>query len=418
MPTLLTYSHDCAAGTALALPPTRGSAAMFSVVVVQAASTPVAPVEISCGCGRPLTVDSPATIMDMVPLTDGVAGWHDDQTKRLTKIPEWMVGATLVRVPYSGPPVGSVIAVRPVAPSVVYAIVEESSDSGEPGRTGGLLPSVLPGSGWEPRQDAPEWSEGSKLAVFAKRVTARDILCLPAIAEEGAVFLLVVKVDLEAFDASVETNLGLEYCRAPMVETAVAWSDRQNRWTWVPTFMKGGILFRGPHDSLPTGTTLRVSASGAFRVYVIVEAEYKSGTARTGGFLESLPKAGWTVENSAPSWGDVASTMKVFSIKVNESSELLLPPTTGPVVLSLVAVSVSSSPDRVAEELKRSFRAWDAKGLGGIRKEDLGGILAALCPSLAQPARADLLACADRTSTGIVGYEEFVDRLMLASPAA
>jgi len=307
--------------------------------------------------------------------------------------------------------------VRPVAPSVVYIVVEESSE-GKPGRSGGLLPSVLPGSGWEPRQDAPEWSEGSKLAVFAKRVTARDVLCLPTIAEEDAVVLLVVKIDLEAFDASVETGLGLEYCRAQMAETAVAWSDRQNRWTWVPAFMNHGILFRGPHDSTPTGTTLRVTASGAFRVYVIVEADYKGGIARTGGFLESLPKAGWQAESSAPSWGDTASTMRVFSIKASEGSELVIPPTSGPAVFSLVVVSVASSPDRLAEELKRSFRAWDREGRGGIRRGDLGAILAALCPAMAEPAREELLAWADRSSTGTVPYDEFIDRLVLASPAA
>uniref|UniRef100_A0A7S1QTU2 EF-hand domain-containing protein n=1 Tax=Alexandrium catenella TaxID=2925 RepID=A0A7S1QTU2_ALECA len=390
---------------------------MFSVIVAQAASTPVAPVEVSCGCGRTAEVESPVIDLDMVPFTEGVAGWHDDQSKRLTKVPEWMLGATLVRAPFCGPPAGAIIAVRPVAPSVVYVVVEDSSD-GRPGRNGGLLPSVLPGSGWEPRQDAPEWSEGSKLTVYAKRVTARDVLCVPTIAEEGAAFFLVVKLDLEAFDASVETNLGLEYCRAPMAETAAAWSDKQHRWAWVPTFMNGGILFRGPHDSTPTGTTLRVSASGAFRAYVILEADYKGGHARSGGFLESLPAAGWRVEKSAPSWGDIASTMEVFSIKANEGSSLLLPPTTSKAVFALVVVSVASSPDRLAEEMKRSFRAWDTQGVGGIRKEDLGALLAALCPSLAQPARDELLAWADRTSMGVVAYEEFVDRLLLAGPAA
>jgi len=416
MPTMLTYSHDAAAGMALALPPTRGAVAVFSVIVVQAANAPVAPVEISCGCGRPAGVASPAMDMELVPLLEGSAAWLDEPASRLSKVPEWMLGATLVRGPQQGPPAGAVIAVRPVAPSVVYAVVEEPAD-GKPGRSGGLLPSVLPGSGWEPRQDVPEWPEGSKLAVFAKRVTAREVLCLPTIAEEGAVFMLVVKVDLEAFDASMETTLGLEYCRAPMVETAVAWSDKQNRWAWVPTFMTGGILFQGPHDSMPTGTTLRVTASGAFRIYVIVEAEYKGGSARSGGFPESLPEAGWQTENSAPSWGDTASTMKVFSLKVAEHVELTLPPTTERAVFSVVAVSLASGPDRLAQELKRSFRAWDGEGKGGIRKDDLGGLLEALCPALAPPAREELLAWADRGTTGVVAYEEFIDRVVLASSA-
>jgi len=110
--------------------------------------------------------------------------------------------------------------------------------------------------------------------------------------------------------------------------------------------------------------------------------------------------------------------MRVFSIKASEGSELVIPPTSGPAVFSLVVVSVASSPDRLAEELKRSFRAWDREGRGGIRRGDLGAILAALCPAMAEPAREELLAWADRSSTGTVPYDEFIDRLVLASPAA
>merc|ERR1711862_414874 len=108
---------------------------------------------------------------------------------------------------------------------------------------------------------------------------------------------------------------GLDFARTAMVETVVAWSDRQNRFTWVPTFMAGGTLFRGPHDSTPSGTIVRIHASSAFRAYVIVEAEYKGKRARDGGFLVSLPQNGWRAEAAAPSWGDTASTMRVFSFR-------------------------------------------------------------------------------------------------------
>merc|ERR1712136_39053 len=163
------------------------------------------------------------------------------------------------------------------------------------GRCGGLSAETLMAAGWERREEAPEWTGGT-LTVFGRRVCAREPLVLPEIVEDGAVFFVVAKVDVDAFDAHVETSEGLTYQRAIMEETAVIWSDRQNIFTWVPTFMSGGLLFRGPHDLVKVGISVRVCASAACRVYVIAEAEYKGRVPRDGGFVKSLPAAEWRTE--------------------------------------------------------------------------------------------------------------------------
>jgi len=353
----------------------------------------------------------PSSELELRPLTEGAVGWLDEG-HRLVQVPEWMLGATLIRGVFGGPSAGTVVAVRPAAPSVVYAIVERDREGG-PGQSGGLLPGVLPGAGWEPRSEAPAFRAGSTLAVFAKRVGGKEPLCLPPFGEPGAVFSLVVKVDVEAFEAGVETTGSLEYDRVPMTETVVAWSDRQSRYTWVPTNMASGRLFRGPHCATLPGTVVRIRASGAFRAYVIVEAEYKGGRPRTGGFLQSLPRDGWRSEGKgSPSWGDTASTMCVFSRKAADGVELMLPPTVGEVVFSVVVVDISGSSERLSEELKQAFKAWDPEGHGGILKVDLDSLLRALCPGLDARGREALLTKVDRYENGRIAYEEFIDRIM------
>eukprot|EP00971_Amphidinium_carterae_P339058 6476670-Amphidinium_carterae.1 len=252
--------------------------------------------------------------------------------------------------------------------------------------TGGLLES-LPAAGWEARAEAPTWNvNASKLVVYAKRIPARQLLALPSIqtsacgcipfelvdrviggcfltdvryVHAGPVLAVVLKVDTEAFDAVVETSNGCQLTAVPMQETVVAWFDTQHRYAWVPAFLNSGSLFRPVHEGTPEGTVFKLRASSAFRAYMVVEASYNNSGGRSGGFTNTLPAAGWFTEAAAPSWDDKKSVMKVFSKMVPESRELTLPPTEGTVVFSLVVVSISSSQERLAEELKRAFRAWD-----------------------------------------------------------
>jgi len=405
MPTMMMFGHDCSAGSAVTLPPTQGNACVFSVVVTPASAATVAPIEVSCRSASEGSTSHAAGRLEPVPLAEGTIarqGHHD----QLLNVPGWMLGATLFRGPHSGPPKGSVFSVRAAAPSVVYLVVDEEG-------AGGLLSKMLLEAQWERRQEAPSSTSQSKLAVFARRVAAREILSSPEIQDSGSVVALVVKVDIEAFDASVQTNKGLEYGRIKMCETACAWSDCANVWTWVPNYVKDGILFCGPHDSTPHGTRVRVNATGAFRAYVIVEATYKGGQARHGGFLTSLPADGWQVENNAPSWGDGNSSMKTFSKLTPEGQDLLLPATAGQVVFCIVAVGIASSGDLMAEELKKIFKAWDTPSKGGIKRGDLELLLTTICPSLDNKGMEALLNSIDRSKRGVFSYEELVNKLVL-----
>lgn len=420
MPTMTMFHHDCCAGAAVTLPATQGTTAVFSVVVVPVAGAIVSPVEVSCTSTR-VAGDAVRSLsrLDPVPLTEGCLAWND-AGHRFVNVPGWMVGATLFRSPHRGPPAGSTFAVRPAASSVVYVIVEEELDGG-PGRSGGLLPTVLVDNKWERRGEAPTWSLQSKLAVFARRVSAREALSTPEISDlgvDGAVVALVVKVDIEAFDASVQTSNGLEYGRLGMEETVCVWSDCANVYTWVPTQAKGGIHFSGPHNSTPHGTRLRVHATGAFRAYVIFEAAYRGGQARSGGFSESLPADGWKKEVGEPSWGNGKSDMKTFSKMAPEGEDLHLPPTVGQAVFSIAVVNIASDSDKLADELKRAFKAWDADGKGGIQRRDLHMLLSALCPGIDDNGKEALLDSMDKNKTGVVNYEEFADAVILSSSAA
>lgn len=421
MPTMMMFSRDCAAGAALTLPATRGdaqaNAATFSVVVVPASGAAVAAVEVSVVSSRVSDCSQASTPLEPVPLAEGTVGWLDE-AHVLVNVPGWMVGATLFRGPHRGPVAGSTFTVRAAAPSVVYVLVEEEFDGG-PGRSGGLLPNALPDDKWERRGEAPAWNLKSKLAVFARRVPARETLTTPMLSEcsDGSILALVVKVDTAdvlSFDASVRTSTGLEYGRCKLEESVVAWSDCQNRFIWIPKCCDGGILFRGPH-CMPLGTRILANANGTFRAYVIVEHRYKAGKARSGGFPETLAAEGWQTEVGAPSWGDKSSDLKVFSRMVPKGVELQLPATTEDAVFSIVLVGLSTTSDRLEEEVRRVFKAWDPEGKGGIQRRDLEVLISMLCPDLADKGKQALMDSLDPSKSGYLSYEEFIHKILMPS---
>lgn len=416
-PTMVSFRRMCAAGGALSLPSTQGAGAVLSVVVVPIATVPVAPLEVSC-CftGAADSVVPMPEQPDIVGLSDG-AVW-DLEGHCLTKVPPWMQGAAYLPTRHmfgsAGAPAGTLFSIRAAPASVVYAIVEATRE-GTAGRCGGLLPQALPAAGWEQRAEAPEAGPRTTLAVYAKRVGAREVLSLPPLSEGGGLLGLVVKVDLEAFDATVETSTGLELQRASLQETVLAWIDRPFRYAWVPASMTGGVLFRGPHLYTADGTALRVSASGSCRVYIVVEKGYIGGSARDGGFVQSLPARGWRTETAAPSWNDKNSDMACFSVRLDEGSELVLPATKGDAVFSIVVVNIAGNPDRIADEVKQTFQAWDATGLGCMRREDMDALLATLCPGLDAKGRSKLLAEADPKNTGRINHLDFMSKVLFSS---
>lgn len=419
-PTMVVYRRNCSAGFLLTLPPTQGSNTVLSVVVVPLAGCPIAPVEVSkCCCSSAAAAKPLPEPVDPVPLIEGTP-WDTEGTV-LMKIPAWMAGAAYIQTAASfgqaGPSSGFRFAIRAAPPSVVYVLIE-TRHSGGIGRNGQLLPDALPAAGWEMRTETPDAGPSIQLAVYAKRVAAGEPLCLPPIVQDGAVIGLVVKVDMEAFDAVAETNAGVELQKTEMRETVIAWIDRPFRYAWVPTAMVGGTLFRGPHLGFPTGTDITISASGACRVYVLVEAEYTGGAARDGGFLRSLPQAGWHSESFDPSWNDKNSTVKVFSKRISDGEDITLPTVCDIAVFGVVVVNIAKTPDRLTEETKLSFRSWDPEGLGGIKQDDLNELLRIVCPSLDDYARTMLIADANPSGSGRIAYDEFIGKVLLAGASS
>eukprot|EP00929_Paragymnodinium_shiwhaense_P109574 TRINITY_DN7604_c1_g1_i1.p1 TRINITY_DN7604_c1_g1~~TRINITY_DN7604_c1_g1_i1.p1 ORF type:complete len:672 (+),score=107.88 TRINITY_DN7604_c1_g1_i1:36-2051(+) len=409
-PTMVMFSRTCPAGHSITLPATRGHGTVFSIVAVPSGEPHESPLEITCTLS---SEDVQAPYCDLLPLSEGVGAFNDGDAK-FCNVPLWMCGATMARMPQAGPPAGTIASVRAAAASVVYAIVESENEGGSPGRHGGILP-LLQAAGWERRDEAPKLQEGGTLAVFAKRVGARSSLSLPAFAEDGAVFALVVKVDMEAFGATLVASTGFEYPQAKMVETAQAWSDRPNRWAWLPPAMVDGLFFRGPFDALQPGTSLRVQASGPSRAYVIVEGEYKGKAARDGGFQKALPAAGWRLEDgNGPSWGDSNSKMIIYSRRLEQGRQLTLPAVASDIVFCVVIVNIADNPERLVEEFKSSFRLWDKEGKGGISRKDLGNMLQLLCPGLDGVACEAILQHADANGTGRISHEAFAASLLQA----
>merc|ERR1719329_1057591 len=105
--------------------------------------------------------------------------------------------------------------------------------------------------------------------------------------------------------------------------------------------------------------------------------------------------------------------MKSFSRFVAEGEELALPPADGASVFAIVAVDVTTSDERGLGEMKDAFKSWDSNKLGAIQRQDLDRILRELCPALDAEGRKMLLDQADRGGTGVIGYEDLIDRVLV-----
>eukprot|EP00931_Biecheleriopsis_adriatica_P047485 TRINITY_DN27380_c0_g1_i1.p1 TRINITY_DN27380_c0_g1~~TRINITY_DN27380_c0_g1_i1.p1 ORF type:complete len:814 (+),score=165.63 TRINITY_DN27380_c0_g1_i1:72-2513(+) len=464
MHTMQTLCCRRPAGWATVLPPLGmpgGECPVFSIIAVPEAGEPTAPLEMTVShqqhgedaelAATLLGACAASADLDMSPMTEGATVRSSGSSGMLSNIPPWMLGATLGRTGQSVEQTDMArmlprFGVRAAAPSVLYALVpaEQAVEGGAAG--------VLAAAGWERRQEAPELlpAPGSghrrvPLSVFAKRALAREMLAVPPFPEEDApktygtleVLAVVVKVDTEAFDVCAQTSDGLDFSRSLVKETGVVWTDRQNRLAWIPDYMTGGMLLRGPHEIMVSpGTMMRIRASGTCRACVAVEAQYNApkAVARNGrGLPDLLLQAGWEQETlNPPGWGDVNSTLKVFSRRIPDGQMLEFPlhPTEpagaqeAPLLMMVAVVSIMEGSERIGDELRRSFKVWDQQKLRGLRQEDLRALLTTLCPKLGpaqvnavleQAAQAPL-DVKNKSGGGVVSYEDFLEKLLLFGP--
>jgi len=420
LPTMRTYSRYCPAGWPLSLPPCHAppnDGPVFSVVVTPVTAQSSAPLEASCyneGFHEPELI----TMEENIPLMRSNA-----KAGSLIEVPVWMQGAILIAPPSSASSHAEKFprfAVRPAAASVVYALLPASSVAAKY--------AARWGHGWEARDEAPLWQpkEGlqARLAVIARRVLPRELVATPDV-NGTEVLGMVIKVDEEAFDACVECNNGLELARSQVKETGLAWTDRQNRLAWIPECMKGGIQFRGPHEILTRpGLSLRIRATSDCRVFVMIEGNYKDLPARDGrGLPRLLLRNGWFLESApAPAWQDSASSLKLLSKRCAEGEQLLMPlcgeepDSRMETPLLFMMMVVHLSPERLGEELRRSFSSWDTSSMGGLGVEQLSEILKRLCPQLDDSTRRMVVSQAFASPKGemrkVMPYEEFVEKLL------
>lgn len=313
---------------------------------------------------------------------------------------------------------------RAAAPSVIYALLPKSAS----------ISSAWADDGWEPRDEAPQYVQGEEppqpMLVLAKRGQARQLVCAPPTADRsagGEVRALVVKVDVEAFDARAGCSNGLELVGTPVKEAGLLWTDRQNRMAFIPNCMRSGLVLRGPHElRTRPGLLLRLRASRACRIYVGVEASYGSERPRNGGGLaELLLSLGWTAESvkevSAPAWGDKTSNMQMLSRRLTEGQELEMPlrgrtsAEEAPLLMLLVVVSIEGV-ESLGKELKRSFAAW-ASEESGLSAEALSTLLRLLCPHGSEAEQQTVVAETMAATAGplrkVVSADEFVEKLLL-----
>ncbi|CAE7366822.1 unnamed protein product [Symbiodinium natans] len=426
MATMRCLGRKCPAGWSLALPPCHappGEGPVFSLIVVPSAGQPTAPLEASCLCSDGEEVTASAALSFVAPEAASLGPGLE-----LQEVPVWMQSpdATLVRADLDLSEAARRFTLRAEAPSVVYALLLKSA----------TISSSWAEDGWEPREQAPSLRrEGEEkplpLMVLAKRCQARQLTCSPPITDTSAdkeVLALVVKVDVEAFDACAECSDGLALFGSPVKEAGLLWTDRQNRLAFVSGCLRAGLVLRAPHELMTRpGHHLRLRASGACRVYVGIEATYGAEVPRNGGgLIELLLRLGWTAESvkevSAPAWGDKTSNMRMLSRRLTEGQELEMPlrgldPTPSeeaPLLLLLVVVSIAGA-ESFGKELKRSFGAW-ASEEGGLTAEALSTLLRVLCP-LSDAERQAVVAQAMATTTGttrkVLPPDDFVEKLLL-----
>jgi len=427
MATMRCLGRMCPAGWTLTLPPCHappGEGPVFSLVVVPCAGQLSAPLEANCVYSDGENAAACSAVVFGAPESASLGRGE------LLEVPLWMRSpeATLV---WAGTDVSEAsgahrFTLRAAAPSVIYALLPKSAS----------ISSAWADDGWEPRDEAPSYyiqgeEEPPKpMLVLAKRSQARQLVCAPPTADRsagGEVLALVVKVDVEAFDAHAECSNGLELLGTPVKEAGLLWTDRQNRMAFIPSCMRSGLVLRGPHElRTRPGLLLRLRASRACRIYVGVEASYGSERPRNGGGLaELLLSLGWTAESvkevSAPAWGDKTSNMQMLSRRLTEGQELEMPlrgrtsAEEAPLLMLLVVVSIEGV-ESLGKELKRSFAAWASED-SGLSAEALSTLLRVLCPHGSEAEQQTVVAETMAATAGplrkVVSPDEFVEKLLL-----
>ena len=80
---------------------------------------------------------------------------------------------------------------------------------------------------------------------------------------------------------------GVRYKLSAAINNGTVWVDRNYKFSNMPAYLEGTLLFQVPHKAIRQGTIIEFLSHQASTIYLAHEG------VRNGGFKSSLPKYGW-----------------------------------------------------------------------------------------------------------------------------
>ena len=107
------------------------------------------------------------------------------------------------------------------------------------------------------------------------------------------------------------------------------WNDRSYKFSNLPSYLVGALLFQVPHKSIPKGTIIQITLHNPSTIYIAHEEDTLHN--RSGGFQNSLTNSGWTLENNNAQISTGCCTFKYVwkkFVPANGPTSITLPETT------------------------------------------------------------------------------------------
>ena len=82
---------------------------------------------------------------------------------------------------------------------------------------------------------------------------------------------------------------GVRYKLSAAINNGTVWVDRNYKFSNMPAYLEGTLLFQVPHKAIRQGTIIEFLSHQPSTIYLAHEA------VRNGGFKTSLPKYGWNL---------------------------------------------------------------------------------------------------------------------------
>ena len=208
-----------------------------------------------------------------------------DNSFTVSNLPEYLIGTTLLQIPYKTASPRANIQVLVSKPSNIYIAYED----GRRGRYGNSLRE----QGWSLITSDSEISTGCcglnfiwRKYVLEEGLTTVD---LPRLTKNGFVFTLFVQ-DNSNFIPKLQ---GATYELQAAFDGAQVWFDASFTFSYLPKFLSGTIFFQLEYQSLTKASALDVLVYQPSYVYIAYEKVSDDLDTRTGQFEINLQEEGW-----------------------------------------------------------------------------------------------------------------------------